>query len=228
MKISCKILGSCRNTSFLGYSPAKYLHNVASNSHYSSRILSFPRIDNETQKVLGLPSSNFRHSRSFSLITTRRGASLVALVAPKVRDFSMSVDTSGNDHNKHEKICAKNKERIEKDGNIVREEEDVKRENSKVGENVSDNLRFQIEETELEKEAWKLLKDAVVNYCGSPVGTLAANDPSDNMPLNYDQVFVRDFIPAALAFLLKGEKEIVKNFLIHNLQLQVLIMPCVV
>nr|XP_043606141.1 alkaline/neutral invertase A, mitochondrial-like [Erigeron canadensis] len=75
-------------------------------------------------------------------------------------------------------------------------------------------------ESEAEKEAWRLLKDAVVTYCGSPVGTLAANDPHDKMPLNYDQVFIRDFVPSALAFLLKGEGEIVRNFLLHTLQLQ--------
>ncbi|KAL2534739.1 invertase H [Abeliophyllum distichum] len=39
-------------------------------------------------------------------------------------------------------------------------------------------------------------------------------------PLNYDQVFIRDFVPTALAFLLNGEGEIVKNFLLHTLQLQ--------
>ncbi|KAK1280330.1 Alkaline/neutral invertase CINV2 [Acorus gramineus] len=74
---------------------------------------------------------------------------------------------------------------------------------------------------EIEKEAWRLLRNAVVNYCGNPVGTVAANDPAANAsPLNYDQVFIRDFIPSALAFLLKGEFEIVRNFLLHTLQLQ--------
>lgn len=72
-----------------------------------------------------------------------------------------------------------------------------------------------------EKEAWELLRTAVVNYCGNPVGTVAANDPDDSQPLNYDQVFIRDFIPSAIAFLLKGETEIVRNFLLHTLQLQV-------
>ncbi|KAK8689327.1 hypothetical protein V6N13_088048 [Hibiscus sabdariffa] len=52
------------------------------------------------------------------------------------------------------------------------------------------------------------------------VGTVAANDPGDKQPLNYDQVFIRDFVPSALAFLLGGEGEIVKNFLLHTLQLQ--------
>lgn len=77
--------------------------------------------------------------------------------------------------------------------------------------------------SEVEKEAWSLLKDAVVTYCGSPVGTVAANDPGDKQPLNYDQVFIRDFVPSALAFLLRGEGQIVENFLLHTLQLQVYI-----
>lgn len=34
------------------------------------------------------------------------------------------------------------------------------------------------------------------------------------------QVFVRDFVPSALAFLMVGEHEIVKNFLLKTLQLQ--------
>ena len=81
------------------------------------------------------------------------------------------------------------------------------------------------EDSEVEKEAWKLLQGAVVTYCGNPVGTMAANDPGDKLPLNYDQVFIRDFIPSALAFLLRGESEIVKNFLLHTLQLQVIYLP---
>ncbi|RZS00555.1 hypothetical protein BHM03_00030284 [Ensete ventricosum] len=76
------------------------------------------------------------------------------------------------------------------------------------------------EVSESEKEAWRLLKNAVVDYCGSPVGTVAATDPAVEA-LNYDQVFIRDFVPSALAFLLKGETEIVRNFLLYTLQLQV-------
>lgn len=78
------------------------------------------------------------------------------------------------------------------------------------------------EMSEMEKEAWRLLDRAVVNYCGSPVGTVAADDPATaGNQLNYDQVFIRDFVPSALAFLMKGEGEIVRNFLLHTLQLQV-------
>lgn len=76
------------------------------------------------------------------------------------------------------------------------------------------------EEATVEEKAWELLRASVVNYCGHPVGTVAANDPTDSSILNYDQVFIRDFIPSALAFLLKGETDIVRNFLLHTLQLQ--------
>jgi hypothetical protein len=77
------------------------------------------------------------------------------------------------------------------------------------------------EETETEREAWRLLRRAVVSYCGEPVGTVAAEDPECTETLNYDQVFIRDFVPSALAFLMRGETEIVRNFLLHTLQLQV-------
>ncbi|KAJ6832530.1 neutral/alkaline invertase 1, mitochondrial [Iris pallida] len=80
--------------------------------------------------------------------------------------------------------------------------------------------RADVARGEEEREAWELLRKAVIGYCGSPVGTLAADDPATDTPLNYDQVFIRDFVPSALAFLLKGEAEIVKNFLVHTLQLQ--------
>lgn len=77
------------------------------------------------------------------------------------------------------------------------------------------------EETETEREAWRLLRRAVVSYCGEPVGTVAAEDPECTEMLNYDQVFIRDFVPSALAFLMRGETDIVRNFLLHTLQLQV-------
>lgn len=73
----------------------------------------------------------------------------------------------------------------------------------------------------IEDEAWELLRESVVYYCGSPIGTIAANDPTNSSVLNYDQVFIRDFIPSGIAFLLKGEYDIVRNFILHTLQLQV-------
>ncbi|GAB4855058.1 Neutral/alkaline invertase 3, chloroplastic, variant 2 [Ancistrocladus abbreviatus] len=74
----------------------------------------------------------------------------------------------------------------------------------------------------IEEEGWKLLQESVVYYCGSPIGTIAAQDPtsSNSNVLNYDQVFIRDFIPSGIAFLLKGEYDIVRNFILHTLQLQ--------
>ncbi|GMJ11980.1 alkaline/neutral invertase E, Arabidopsis alkaline/neutral invertase E [Hibiscus trionum] len=72
----------------------------------------------------------------------------------------------------------------------------------------------------IEEEAWELLKASMVYYCGSPVGTIAANDPTSSNVVNYDQVFIRDFIPSGIAFLLKGEYDIVRNFILHTLQLQ--------
>ncbi len=126
-------------------------------------------------------------------------------------------------------------ERIDKDENIVGEEGSRIEVNGVVGDVDGDvslrNLeglseskvegKEEEEESEVEKEALRLLREAVVSYCGSPVGTVAANDPGDKQPLNYDQVFIRDFVPSALTFLLKGEGEIVRNFLLHTLQLQV-------
>ncbi|KAL3693503.1 hypothetical protein R1sor_007154 [Riccia sorocarpa] len=75
-------------------------------------------------------------------------------------------------------------------------------------------------ESPTEKEAWELLRASIVTYCGNPVGTLAALDPTSGDLLNYDQVFIRDFIPSAIAFLLKGEYEIVREFLLNTLRLQ--------
>ncbi|XP_011005355.1 PREDICTED: alkaline/neutral invertase CINV1-like [Populus euphratica] len=77
------------------------------------------------------------------------------------------------------------------------------------------------EETQsIEEEAWDLLRASVVCYCGNPIGTIAANDPNGTSILNYDQVFIRDFIPSGIAFLLKGEYDIVRNFILYTLQLQ--------
>ena len=75
----------------------------------------------------------------------------------------------------------------------------------------------------IEDEAWNLLRESVVYYCGNPIGTIAANDPTDSGILNYDQVFIRDFIPSGIAFLLKGEYDIVRNFILYTLQLQVML-----
>ncbi|CAH2035453.1 unnamed protein product [Thlaspi arvense] len=69
-------------------------------------------------------------------------------------------------------------------------------------------------------EAWEALRRSMVFFRGHPVGTLAAVDNTTDEVLNYDQVFVRDFVPSALAFLMNGESDIVKHFLLKTLQLQ--------
>ncbi|CAI9769325.1 unnamed protein product [Fraxinus pennsylvanica] len=149
------------------------------------------------------------------------------------RNFSKSVETRVNNQN-FEKIYVQGglnvkplvPEKIDLDETLAKSDGDraqvidgpygVYGENS----NVVEAVKADNKESEVEKEAWRLLTNAVVTYCNSPVGTVAANDPNDKMPLNYDQVFIRDFVPSALAFLLKGEGEIVRNFLLHTMQLQ--------
>lgn len=74
-------------------------------------------------------------------------------------------------------------------------------------------------DTDLVKEAWELVERSLVYYRGRPVGTVAACDSSMDA-LNYDQCFVRDFVSAALLFLIQGRSEIVRNFLIETLALQ--------
>ncbi|MGF1496477.1 MAG: glycoside hydrolase 100 family protein [Elainellaceae cyanobacterium] len=74
-------------------------------------------------------------------------------------------------------------------------------------------------EQELTSDAWRLLQSSVFYYRGEPVGTVAACDPGVEA-LNYDQCFVRDFVPAALAFLTEGQADIVRTFLIETLNLQ--------
>ena len=65
-----------------------------------------------------------------------------------------------------------------------------------------------------------LLESSILYYRGNPVGTVAARDP-DADALNYDQCFVRDFVPAALVFLIQDRPEIVRNFLVAVLELQI-------
>ncbi|XP_030547058.1 alkaline/neutral invertase A, mitochondrial [Rhodamnia argentea] len=202
------------------------------------RAVNIGRAVDEVQNTFCLPGSGF--GRSWNLLGSRglhgdishRG---VIAVADAVRSLSTSVETRVNDKN-FERIYVQGGmnvkplvvERIDKDENIVGVEDssievvddNINLEKSKAGLNESNDVSAKREESQVEKEAWKLLQDAVVMYCGSPVGTVAANDLGDKQPLNYDQVFIRDFVPSALAFLLKGEGEIVRNFLLHTLQLQ--------
>jgi hypothetical protein len=191
-----------------------------------------------------LPGSGFGQSKAIARPNDGFGStsSRVVSVLSQVASYSTSVETRVNDKS-FERIYVQGGvgvnvkplvvERIDKDENIVGEEESrievngdcVGGGDANVGnsEGLSES-KVAREESEAEKEAWRLLREAVVMYCGSPVGTVAANDTGDKLqPLNYDQVFIRDFVPSALTFLLKGEGEIVRNFLLHTLQLQVYI-----
>lgn len=184
------------------------------------------RIMHGSQQVFGLPSSSFGQAR-------KRGVSAITRVDFNFkarRDFSRIIEKRVDDNGEMvyvkggmnvKPIVVESDDKDEDDDDVEEEsrlkggEEDEKTENSGGLKNVE-------EETEVEKEAWKLLQEALVTYYDSPVGTVAANDSDSEQALNYDQVFIRDFIPSALAFLLKGEKEIVKNFLLYTLQLQVI------
>jgi glycogen debranching enzyme len=68
--------------------------------------------------------------------------------------------------------------------------------------------------------AWQALEESIIYYCDRPVGTVAAKDPTV-AALNYDQCFIRDFVPSALAFLIRGNSEIVRHFLTQTLKLQI-------
>ncbi len=71
------------------------------------------------------------------------------------------------------------------------------------------------------EEAEQRLKQSIMNYKQRPVGTVAAKEPGPKEEqLNYGHCFIRDFVPSGLAFLMQGEREIVRNFLEFTLGLQ--------
>ena len=67
--------------------------------------------------------------------------------------------------------------------------------------------------------AWRELEKSVIHYRGEPVGTVAARDPCSDA-LNYNQCFTRDFAVSALAFLMRGETDMVRNFLTVMVEMQ--------
>lgn len=163
---------------------------------------------------------------------SRRGILVIPNVASDFRNHSTSIDSHVNEKG-FERIYIQGGlnvkplviEKIENGNEVVKEDESRVQVNGSavnldILKDLNENVETEREASKIEREAWKLLRDAVVSYCGNPVGTVAANNPADKQPLNYDQVFIRDFVPSALAFLLNGEAEIVKNFLLHTLQLQ--------
>jgi glycogen debranching enzyme len=62
------------------------------------------------------------------------------------------------------------------------------------------------------KEALEILERSIILYRGEPVGTAAAVDPNP-VAVNYNECFVRDFVPSAQVFLMRKEYGIVRNFL---------------
>jgi hypothetical protein len=246
MKPFCRVLISYKGSSIFGFSPGKsndYRIDNLSKFHCgrfsgcNPQIIGYIRVTDSNQRAFSVSGSSRGQSRGFGMSShvgqgSGRGVLVIPNVASDFRNHSTSVEAHVNEKS-FERIYIQGGlnvkplviERIETGHSVVKEEE------SRLdfdGSSINiDNLKGLNENTverevsEIEKEAWNLLRNAVVSYCGNPVGTVAANDPGDNQPLNYDQVFIRDFVPSALAFLLNGEGEIVKNFLLHTLQLQV-------
>ncbi|KFK38110.1 hypothetical protein AALP_AA3G070900 [Arabis alpina] len=220
MKPCCKFLISYRSSSLFGfYSP---------NSMNSSK-LQYRNIDSRSirsgiqRRRIVLDRNGFCDSDSMVLRARgSKGRGRGVLVIPRVAsDFrnhsSSSLGSHVNNDKRLESIFVK--PLVFKE--LEKTEEITKKESGNVGEDAKFGEKEGVlSQSEAEKEAWKLLRGAVVNYCGFPVGTVAANDPGDKQTLNYDQVFIRDFVPSAYAFLLDGEGEIVRNFLLHTLQLQ--------
>uniref|UniRef100_A0A2N9EIJ7 Alkaline/neutral invertase n=1 Tax=Fagus sylvatica TaxID=28930 RepID=A0A2N9EIJ7_FAGSY len=246
MKPYCRILIRYKSSSiFSNFNNLSKSQTKPLNSRCESQIVGFIRVIEPNRRAFSASGSDSGLSRVvFSHVDkssngsgggggSGRGILVIPHVASDLRNLSTSVD-SGNVVNEKgfERIYIQGGlnvkplvlESVEAGRGLVNEEE------SRVGIDGSgvniDDLRGleegkAVEEvSKIEEEAWRLLRNAVVSYCGNPVGTVAANDPVDKQPLNYDQVFIRDFVPSALAFLLKGEGEIVKNFLLHTLQLQ--------
>ncbi|PPD94804.1 hypothetical protein GOBAR_DD08155 [Gossypium barbadense] len=211
---------------------------VHSCKHSKSQVVGYKCLADPNRRAFSVSDSSWGQSRVVSdSFRVDKGRSRDVLVIPRVasdfRNHSTSVEHHVNEKN-FERIYIQGGlnvkplviERIETGDGLVKEdntginasESDVNT-NDVEGSNLTEP-RIEREVSEIEKEAWNILRGAVVNYCGNPVGTVAANDPADKQPLNYDQIFIRDFVPSALAFLLNGEAEIVKNFLLHTLQLQ--------
>lgn len=227
----------------LSKSQLKFYCSIKTNCLHNSKVLGFRKVIDSNRRVFGGSGSDWGQSKVFLADRVKKKGSFgstIANVASNIRNNSNSV-RSRLPENSFEKIYIQGGfnvkplviEKIEESqdsfGNdeAKGKDEEVKVNDGAFG-NTNQYSKAEVSEpthgvhvSEVEKEAWKLLQGAIVNYCGSPVGTVAATDPADKQPLNYDQVFIRDFVPSALAFLLNGEGEIVKNFLLHTLQLQV-------
>ncbi|GFZ09106.1 plant neutral invertase family protein [Actinidia rufa] len=221
MKPCCRLLIGCRNTSIFGFPFPKcnlLIANNLSKSQFNvnnvhtchNKILGFKCVIDPNRMTFSVSDSSWGKSRDFKSchVDKNKLHSVIANVASNIRNHSTSVETHDRARPRLGEVS-----RVEVNGPSV----NIDNLKGLNGTKISIHAR---EVSAVEEEAWKLLRGAVVNYCGNPVGTVAASDPADEQPLNYDQVFIRDFVPSALAFLLNGEGEIVKNFLLHTLQLQ--------
>lgn len=245
MKPYCRILISYKGSSIFGFSSGKFNNLMTHNlSKFHCRrfgscncqITGCVRAVDSNQRAFCVSGSSWGQSRAFGTsFRVGRGRGRGVLVIPNVasdfRNHSTSVESHVNQEG-FERIYIQGGlnvkplviEKIETGQDAVEEEKskldfDGSRINADDLKSLDEN-KLEKEVSQIEKEAWKLLRNAIVSYCGNPVGTVAANDLADKQQLNYDQVFIRDFVPSALAFLLNGETEIVKNFLLHTLQLQ--------
>ncbi|KAI3470597.1 hypothetical protein Pfo_027260 [Paulownia fortunei] len=182
--------------------------NYSNKSCSNSTVYQFPCVTrvNVTSNRLGLVKCNCEQAESVSGLKSEDGNG--AWYVDNAKEYST---INGNQPNLLEfetvKESSSEREAFASNGNIVK------------NGTIRDTLQKDIADS-TEDEAWELLKESMVYYCGSPVGTIAAKDPTTSDVLNYDQVFIRDFIPSGIAFLLKGEYDIVRNFILHTLQLQ--------
>ncbi|KAK6139403.1 hypothetical protein DH2020_026855 [Rehmannia glutinosa] len=157
---------------------------------YSPGVFGFKSISSRSQKPNSAPTSTWGQSGIFSSTwscnCSKRAHYLVASVASNVKNLSTSVETRVNDKN-FERIYVHGGlnvkplvvEKIDLDENVA-EKEDDRIEVEGLGNDVKNEslneaecVKVSKEESEVEKEAWRLLRSAIVTYCGSPVGTLA-------------------------------------------------------
>lgn len=217
---------------------SKFQANSGNGCRFHIRVLGHGCVIDSNHTAFCGSDSNWGQSRVCYTSSTHpwrgRGVSVIGKVASDIRNHSTSLEAHVNEKS-FESVYVQGGlnvrpldfERIDNGAHLKKEEESrVKYSGSNVDIGNSKGLNGNVvsipesEASEIERDAWKLLREAVVSYYGNPVGTIAANNPGDKQLLNYDQIFIRDFVPSALAFLLNGEGEIVKNFLLHTLQLQ--------
>ncbi len=70
------------------------------------------------------------------------------------------------------------------------------------------------------ERAYDILNQSIVHYQGKPIGTVAALSHTNLAAANYEECFIRDFVPSALVFLADGQHDIVRNFLEITLELR--------